>query len=381
MYTIHQPWDPLEVCVVGRSYPPEFYSFIENPRLRALFEKIAIETEEDLQGIVDKLEEFGVKVIRPNVPEVVPQEYIDNKLRIPGPVSMIPRDQMIMLGDKFFLFPIKIVAVKSSGMRLERWSTDGATNYLPENSVVDSIVNEASKFNWWGPIIDEIKKSGNEIVDLSQDPELESIIINGITRIGRDLYFGCGAPGRLDEDATRSLIEKNEHLSKYRCHLVNTGGHIDGMFTPVKPKCIVSVSGMKTYENTFPGWEVAWIRNSKKTAEFKKLKFKNQGKWWIPGHENDDELIDLVETWLADWVGFWEESVFSVNILAIDKKNVIVSSYNEEAFNAFKRWGITPHICPLRHSSFWDGGVHCMTLDLSRKGSVVNDYFPDRSKK
>ena len=42
MYSVYQPWDPLRVCVVGRSYPPEFYSWITVPHVRSLFEQIAI---------------------------------------------------------------------------------------------------------------------------------------------------------------------------------------------------------------------------------------------------------------------------------------------------------------------------------------------------
>ena len=66
MYSVYQPWDPLRVCVVGKSYPPEFYSFISNPRLRSLFERIAAETEEDFQNLVSLLEKFNVQVVRPN---------------------------------------------------------------------------------------------------------------------------------------------------------------------------------------------------------------------------------------------------------------------------------------------------------------------------
>jgi hypothetical protein len=62
MYSVYQHWDPLKVCVVGRSYPPEFYSWIKVPHVRELFERIAIETEEDYQNIIKKLESFGVKV-------------------------------------------------------------------------------------------------------------------------------------------------------------------------------------------------------------------------------------------------------------------------------------------------------------------------------
>ena len=114
-YSVHQHWDPLRVCAVGRSYPPEFYNFIENPRLRELFQRIARETEEDYQGIIKKLEEFGVEVVRPNVPNVQIDEYLTSNKRLPGPVSMTPRDQMIMIGDTFFVFPFNNIAVKTSG--------------------------------------------------------------------------------------------------------------------------------------------------------------------------------------------------------------------------------------------------------------------------
>jgi hypothetical protein len=37
----------LQSCLVGQCYPPEFFAFIKNSRLRSIFEKIATETEED----------------------------------------------------------------------------------------------------------------------------------------------------------------------------------------------------------------------------------------------------------------------------------------------------------------------------------------------
>ena len=69
MFSVHQHWDPLKVCILGRAYPPEFYSWIKNPKTRSLFERMAIETEEDFQAIQRKLEEFGVEVLRPNLPK------------------------------------------------------------------------------------------------------------------------------------------------------------------------------------------------------------------------------------------------------------------------------------------------------------------------
>jgi hypothetical protein len=36
-----------------------------------------------------------------------------------------------------------------------------------------------------------------------------------------------------------------------------------------------------------------------------------------------------------------------------------------------------PVYVPWRHRYFWDGGLHCITLDLYREGTQ-QDYFPDR---
>ena len=39
--------------------------------------------------------------------------------------------------------------------------------------------------------------------------------------------------------------------------------------------------------------------------------------------------------------------------------------------------GITCHVVPWRTRGFWDGGIHCITLDVRRRGELT-DYFPDR---
>lgn len=417
-YSVHQHWDPLKVCVVGRSYPPEFYSWIESPRLRSLFERIAIETEEDFQGIIKVLKKFNVKVVRPDTPKVLIDDVITSHKRIPGPISMNPRDQMIMIGERFFLFPYRDISKKTSGRNIpggypdwtpeaydaikgESWPQSftefddlpawiqeeirtihtGAKTAPLVGENYQEIEDNAAKFNWWQPILNEISHNNNvldsNIITNFTDSMWDLVPANGITRIGKDLYFGCSS--EIDVTTLSKNIAER-YFADYRCHFITTGGHIDGCFTPVKPGLIVSIFGMPTYKNTFPGWEVVHLRGESwsKVKPFLDLKEKNQGRWWIKGREYDTELIDYVETWLRDWVGYAEESVFDVNILAIDEKNIIVNGYNKQAFDAFSRHGITPHICPVRHRYFWDGGVHCITADLHREGTL-RDYFPERN--
>ena len=410
-YSVYQHWDPLNVCVVGRSYPPEFYSWIENSRLRSLFERIAIETEEDFINVQRKLEEFNVKVVRPNTPNVLVDSFLTSNNRVPGPTGMIPRDQMTMIGENFFLFPHEHTAIKSSGrsVDLTNWTQhkydqlkgpdwpDKFTKFLdlPDwikheitedfnitvndtDEHLEEIVAKAGLLNWWGPVIDEVKANGNKIYTNLEDSALNLLTVNGIWRIGRDLYLGTS--DNVDKDMLHSQISE-KYFPEYRCHYISTYGHIDGCFSPLVPGLILSVEDMDSYAKTFPDWEVVYLKGESwsKVKPFLELKKHNQGKWWIKGHEYDDELTQYVESWLSDWVGYVEESVFDVNILVIDEKNVIVSNHNKKAFDAFERYSITPHICPLRHRYFWDGGLHCITADLDRTGKM-QDYFNIRAQ-
>jgi hypothetical protein len=161
--------------------------------------------------------------------------------------------------------------------------------------------------------------------------------------------------------------------------VVDTQGHSDGTFCPVVPGLIVSLFDMPNYEDTFPGWEVVYCEGESwfKVSNFLDLKQKNKGKWWVPGEELNDEFTDYVETWMNHWVGYVEETVFDVNMLVIDQKNVVCNNYNKKVFDAFSRFGITPHVINFRHRYFWDGGLHCITSDLHREGTM-QDYFPER---
>lgn len=336
MYNVYQHWDPLEVCVVGRSYPPEFYSWIQHPRVRTLFEKIATETEEDYQAIISKLEEFNVKVLRPDLYEASHYLLPDNSRYLPPP--MTPRDYTVMVGSVFY----------------------------------DHTNQHAGWLSGWESIIKHVADQGNTV---RRTPHQW---INGamVTRVGRDLYIGTRF---FDTDPKIFQHIANQEFTATRNHIVNTGGHSDGTFCAVTPGLIISLYDVPSYAATFPGWEVIYLPGQSwdQVKPFLDLKEKNQGKWWIPGSEHDQAVIDTVETWLDHWVGYVEETVFDVNMLIVDPKNVLVFNYNKTVFDALDRYGVTAHVVPFRHRYFWDGGIHCVTSDLHRRGQMQN-FFPER---
>lgn len=373
-WSVYQHWDPLKVCMVGRSYPPEFYSWITKPKVRSLFEKIAIETEEDYQKIIAKLNEFGVEVLRPDLPGIV----FDQGKYLPPP--MTPRDHMVMIGDVFyentsFGFDTFYQNVKDASWPACR--TLKEFDQLPQR-IKDECRNmhdldrQVNTQNMYSKILDRVEDQGNQI------RSYVSSLINGamVSRIGKDLYF---ATKDYNQDQQSQLDFVNREFTNTRNHIINTGGHGDGTYCPVTPGLIISLFDVPTYAKTFPGWEVVYLPGQSWTAvkDFLVLKRKNKGRWWIPGFEHDQDVIDTVETWLNHWTGFVEETVFDVNMLIIDPKNVMVFNYNKTVFDAFERHGITPHVVPFRHRYFWDGGVHCVTCDLHREG-VIQDYFPNR---
>lgn len=376
-FSVYQHWDPLKVCVVGQTYPPEYYQWITKPHVRKLFERIAKETEEDYQALISKLNEFGVMVLRPDLPKF--EDIFINGRYMPPP--MTPRDHMIMIGDVFY---------KGYQLDIKKFYDDVKDPTWPDCSSLEEFntlpqwiqdeCNEVHNFSQcqrfyssYDNIIDTIARAGNQITstNISRAPGAY------ITRVGKDLYFGTDSYTQ-DQQQYQRLIDSE--FTSTRNHVVNTGGHSDGTYCPVAPGLIISLNDVPTYADTFPGWEVVYLPNQSwdKVSSFLQLKQKNNGRWWIPGFEHDQDLINLVEQWLSHWTGYVEETVFDVNMLIVDPKNVIVFGYNKQVFDALERHGMIPHVVPFRHRYFWDGGIHCVTTDLDRTGTM-QDYFPTRT--
>jgi len=133
---------------------------------------------------------------------------------------------------------------------------------------------------------------------------------------------------------------------------------------------------VQDYQTEFPGWDVLYLPDQSwsKVSTFLTMKTKVGGRWWLKGEEHNDQLIEFVNTWLNDWVGYVEETVFDVNMLSIDQNTIICNNYNKEVFDYFKKHKIEPIIFNFRHRYFWDGGIHCITQDLYREGTQ-EDYF------
>lgn len=377
-YSVNQHWDPLTLCAVGRSYPPEFYNFITDANVRQVMERIAFETEEDLQNLVKLLESFNVKVVRPVLADDLTEYHVHGKY-LPAPIS--PRDDMAMVGNKFFM-PSTNCYSKWNSLRGKNWPAEPPTSWeqIPdfikeELSTIFNINNLLELYERDYSTLTPIKKlvsaAGNEII---YDTKINSAMVS---RIGRDLYFGTW-PG---EDIKTKKAAMESFFPEYRCHVIKTNGHLDGVFCPVKEGLIISSKyvSIDVLKEHFPGWEIIFVSSPSKpkTAKFNNLRKINQGKWWVPGEEKNVAFTNFVEKYIQNWLGLMEETVIDVNILMLDESNALCIKEDPVVFAAFNRNNITPHVVPFRHYKFWDNGLHCLTNDLDRPG-IIKDYFPER---
>jgi len=439
MLSVHQTWDPLKVCCVGRGFPPHFFDYIKDGRVRDVFHRIAEETEEDLLKLCSMLEGFGVKVIRTDVSDN-PEDYfaqgtfegtVTGRMYAP---PLTPRDHTAMIGNKFFM-PSKnygddidveqelknIFGSSATQMRNASDFHKELLAYVYDLTYPGRPVSPATQHMMMNTI--KYIKKGNikaflEHIDVADLKELimqahtntigsntkyannknnyayetlekflqeegtpivydEYINSATTTRVGKDLFFGYNnIIAKLKEDV---YMKKWKRLfPDHRIRPVNLPGHVDGAFTPVKPGLILSLRVGETYAETFPDWEVVYLEGESwgKMESFLKAKEKTKGRYWVPGEEQNDAFYEYVNTWMNDWVTYVEETVFDVNMLVIDEHNVICNGYNKIAFDAFERHGVTPHVLNFRHRYFWDGGLHCITSDIAREGEQ-KDFFGD----
>lgn len=393
-YNIWNKWDKLQTVMLGDCYSPEFFRDIKNTKVRSALQRIADETQEDLEGFQRVLKDFGCTIIRPDVDKndsILNYTDHDGKLTAIPRSPIQPRDCQAVIGDSLFYTGRDHLGIRQS---LDRYDKDF--------KYIDSPLSEISFANHkgdgapdWPSYEDYIERFCND-QPFSDKPDIHNELVDklreeipigfampapSITVVGRDVY--------IDMQNEVNVLLGNYYFKQFektfpnfRMNVLNIGGHNDACFHTIKPGAILSLREIQTYEDTFPGWDVCYLPDQSwsKVDQFLKIKEKTHGKWWVPGEEDNEEFTYFVETWLQDWVGYVEETVFDVNALVLDEHHVCVSQPDNEIVNTFlKKHRMEPVYVPWRHRYFWDGGLHCITLDLKRQGAQ-QDYFPNRTK-
>lgn len=334
MISSHTGFQPLKTVWLGDVYPENFYDHLDS-ELQDNLGKLTETTKFDLQQIEKKLKDLGVEVQRPQFQNI--DQYIsDNKLTKP---PICPRDWAFVLSDTLYINP-----QYESGIEPWQWAIDQYQQKQQKVRILNRWNNQSEPWGW--------------------------MAFPSIVRVGKDLLVDYYQHDTKFKEQCEIVC--NELSRNYRVHVTHTGDHSDGVFCPIKPGHIFSTHYRTQYQSTFPGWEVFFLKNTSSSA----AENGGFGEWYRPEHYlpyYSDKLFSYAKT----WVGNARETVFEVNMLVIDEKNILCIAENDIACKRLEDLGITPHVVNFRNRGFWDGGLHCLTLDIHRDGPCL-DYWPNR---
>ena len=379
-------WQPLKQVVLGNCFEPEFFEDVKDTKLRDSLQRIIHETKEDLNGIKKTLEDLGVEVIQVDSKwtdscQINPYksfgEFIElskqNSFRnyILKPL-IAPRDMYITLGDELFLL---------GGQYNSQIPKDGKhpLDVFETNLelVKDMWENMDTKL---GPASPTDVKNGMWEDQNSFDLNLEYDPVNFKRYVTETYSFGAPAITRIgdtllvDEKEVNGFwdwyckIKPNHKHKKVR---VAIGGHNDGSICLPKPGLVIAANWVdkSLFNETLPGWDNLVNEHPNNFVEqypqFRELKNKS---WFVDGEMGNKTFTNFVDTYLKDWCGNMEESIFEVNMLSVDEKTILSLNYQKDVHNKLKSVNIEPIYTRFRHRNFWDGGLHCLTVDTYREG-------------
>lgn len=408
-------WDPLKQVVLGNCPDPELFEDIKDHKLRDLLQKLLYETREDLDNLHKVLEDLGVDVVRlpahamsaddldSPIREYDSLEYYTDKKDghsikgLPKP-CLTPRDDFIVLGDKI------LVTTPFYDLN-KKWSIG---QQLIDPSCVDfrlpDMFTNTANTQELGPFIPSKEYSDNKFGLMSNGLSYTSLHEVDHTKYTHEKnykryryhthYFWAPTITRVGtkliadlQDVSNLDTVLNDLYPNFQCDITSIGGHNDGSYCLPKPGLVICSPWVdpNQYKVTLPDWDILQIdisgrqQRAKEYKNWEHIKQKTRGAWWIPDADSNPELVTFVEDWLTNWVGFCEETMFEVNMLSLDTKTILSMNYQKDVHSKLVQHGIEPIYVKFRHRNFWDGGLHCLTLDTVREGEQQN-YFKEGSQ-
>lgn len=325
----HDSWTQLEEVWLGDVYPAGFYDHLA-PEVRDVFYHITEITQQDLAAIQRTLEGLGVQVRRPQYRYI--DQFIDPRTDQLVKPQICPRDIYVTLGTTLYVSGSKFAAKP------------------------------------WEHVVNEYRQHGNCAVKINANAWFNGA---NTVRMGQNLIvdFGCW------DGITESTPLARDEFSDYQVKFIYNGGHVDGCFAVLRPGLLLASSYYDRYDETFPGWDIIRIAHPSYHDHPRPPSDPAfNGKFWDTGAFGNKAFGQHIIEHALDWVGTYTETYFELNCLVVNEKNVVMLGGSERLADELESRGITVHWVPFRTRTFWDGGVHCLTVDIRRQGGFVN-YF------
>jgi hypothetical protein len=343
---VHCQWHPLKEVWVGSTYSPNYYRDIKNSKIRDFLQKIAQETQEDLDNLAQICEQYGATVRRP---QLDPNESMMDLIQGQVPFNatnrppMQPRDAQLIVKDQFVL-----------GDRDHKSFVHLALDTIDNDHLVNCFA---------------LDPSDPMYINSQTVPPMQGAGGAVILKYGRDIFVSSeGCYEFVPAFASAAFGEG------YRIHPLKVDSHADAKISIINPNLMIAAHMVDDQFRDWKGTKVVLDGNIwQKLVAFDAVATRYKGKYWSPEAENNPEICNWVDDYMAAWLNYSSVTFFDLNLLSLDEKTIVVASYNKDIYDAAEKQGIEVIHAPLRHRFFWDGGVHCCTLDILREGTL-EDY-------
>ena len=327
-------WDPLKEIIVGKVYDPADIAHIEDVEFRNGLQRIFEESEEDFCKLTELFESYGVQVHRPRC------EY-KGDFRYP---AVCPRDMHVVYGEQV----VGTIGGDPNRFYERSHYTDIMWNHLTDRR--HSAMPTPTLGSFYQPYV---AHEGTPLYHAA------NILKCGDTLIHTAPYNDSTYPmTRQFGRGTHTGLEwiKNEIDAKWIG--LHESGHADGKIPLIKPGLLMC-------------WLPEMIPD-----ELKHWDYIQVPKQPVPEQFWQSKMQPLraknVATWLDSWIGHVDETIFDVNVVSVSPEVVITNGYDADIAAQLKRHGVEMVPFNFRHKFFWDGGLHCVTLDLTREGKCEN---------
>lgn len=386
-YKRNNTWGTLRSVMLGSYFYPEFFSKITNPKVREPLMRMAEEINQDLDVFQSILKAHGAQVIK----AAQPTGYFDESN--PYAPTLHVRNTHAVVGDTMYQFnqdwPVPITPTLKEYCDNVVNLIDSNNNFYKANMEAAGKTNYCQSTDTWYRKEKYQELAGSSWPDYydyvqgvrSEDPDIN----NEISSFHTAITYETKELGPLQGPNVISLPGEvvvshceycaydqwlGQHIQDRPVRqFVSVASHVDGCFAVIGNNTILGISPFVDYESIFPGYTVVKVPEKSyqdQIEEFNLMKQRVDGAWWLAGEEHNDQFINFVENNLKSWVGYVAESIFDVNVLALNNNTICVSNITPEVETQLKARGIDCIVVPWRHRFFVDGGLHCITLDLYR---------------
>ena len=368
--------DPLKTVLLGNWFLPEYFDSIAIDKIREPLKRIAHETQEDFDNIKCILSEHGVKVIQVDSPS----EKFSTGIKHHAPLGI--RNSMHVFGDTLYRFS----EMPWDDAILEAVKPDKYTDLYSlivkehKEAIGDCLPYSFQKWqelagpDWpdfrdycLGNYTPKTEYIAKELAEFAETLEYD---------YGLQIPDGCN----IILTDTKVFVDSHEYYNftaVYKKHIdlprewidINLrAGHTDGCFKFLNNDTAIGIKDVVDYNLVGVKHliELPEENYQSKVVEWRNFKSQVNGKWWLPGEENNNEFTHFVEQYLNHLVGYVDETVFDVNVLPLDSANVFTATRDKKYIDMYKKHGINAIPVPFRHKWFHDSGLHCITLCLER---------------